>query len=185
METTIPQKVFDNFVVCPTTACWLWAGQIKENGYGTFHLFRGKKVYAHRYMYEAYRGPIPEGLQIDHLCRVKNCVNPWHLEPVTAAENLRRSRVARGVTRKVRVKTGHKKKDRCDCGSEYRIAPNGKKRCNPCSNRRQKEARKDPVKRERQYARSREWARKNKEYLAAYMADYHKRRKGVEGGWAR
>lgn len=165
-------------MVCPTTACWLWAGYLKPNGYASISLDRKHKVYAHRYVYERFRGPIPDGLQLDHLCRVRSCVNPWHLEPVTAAENLRRGRVARGVTRKVRVKTGHKTKPHCDCGGAYRVMTSGKKWCPACVNRRQREARKDPVKRERQYAARRKWAEANKEYLAAYMADYHKRRKG-------
>jgi hypothetical protein len=52
--------------------------------------------YAHRLVYRALRGPIPDGLTLDHLCRVPACVNPWHLEPVTAAENSRRDRIARG-----------------------------------------------------------------------------------------
>lgn len=65
--------------------CWLYTGTVNNRGYGTI-LGRG----AHRYFYEALVGPIPEGLTIDHLCRVKLCVNPAHLEPVTHEENNRR-----------------------------------------------------------------------------------------------
>jgi len=68
-----------------TGFCWLWRGRIDKDGYG--HL--GDRL-AHRLVYEALVGPIPKGLVIDHLCRIRNCVNPDHLEPVTVAENNRR-----------------------------------------------------------------------------------------------
>lgn len=76
--------------------CWLWTGRTKPDGYGVFKNKspdgRWVHVYAHRFSYEAVCGPIPEGLTIDHLCRVRNCVNPDHLDPVTRIENMRRSR---------------------------------------------------------------------------------------------
>lgn len=66
--------------------CWLWtAGQWGE-GYGRFWV-SGRPVSAHRFAYEFLVGPIPSGLQIDHLCRVRNCVNPAHMEPVTNRVN--------------------------------------------------------------------------------------------------
>ena len=67
--------------------CWVWTAFRMPNGYGQFD-----KQYAHRWAYEHLRGEIPEGLELDHLCRVRHCVNPWHLEPVTHAENHRRRR---------------------------------------------------------------------------------------------
>lgn len=72
--------------------CWLWQGALKPNGYGTLHVGgrAGKRLHAHRLAYELFVGPIPDGLQIDHLCRVRNCVNPEHLEAVTCRENLLR-----------------------------------------------------------------------------------------------
>ena len=71
-----------------TEGCWLWMGAL-AHGYG--RVKDGKKiVQAHRFAYELLRGPIPDGLQIDHLCRIPNCVNPEHMEPVTMSENLRR-----------------------------------------------------------------------------------------------
>ena len=63
--------------------CWRWTGPT-AGGYGRV------QIYAHRWMYEREVGPIPDGLQIDHLCRNPLCVNPEHLEPVTHAENQRR-----------------------------------------------------------------------------------------------
>ena len=70
--------------------CWLWTGATTDKGYGVF--WDGKLGRAHRWAYTHWRGPIPEGLTLDHLCQVKACVNPDHLEPVTALENYRRAR---------------------------------------------------------------------------------------------
>jgi hypothetical protein len=73
----------------PTGFCWLWKGNITVQGYGTQH-FESRTWTAHRLVYTALVGAIPAGLHLDHLCRVHNCVNPDHLEPVTPAENNRR-----------------------------------------------------------------------------------------------
>ena len=75
--------------------CWLWsAGRVKA-GYGCYSVWLGEgKVvahYAHRYAYRNLVGEVPNGLDLDHLCRNRLCVNPDHLEPVSRRENLRRS----------------------------------------------------------------------------------------------
>lgn len=69
--------------------CWIFHGAINDMGYGVVGV-QGRNVRAHRITYETFVGLIPEGLDIDHLCRVRACCNPQHLEPVTRAENLLR-----------------------------------------------------------------------------------------------
>jgi len=70
--------------------CWIWQGALNSKGYGSVGNGEGSSSLTHRVMYEAHVGPIPEHLQIDHLCRVKACCNPAHLEAVTQQENIRR-----------------------------------------------------------------------------------------------
>ena len=70
--------------------CWEWGGYRDEKGYGQKR-HRGRVDKAHRWAYETFVAPIPAGLEIDHLCRNRGCVNPAHLEPVTHQENLRRA----------------------------------------------------------------------------------------------
>lgn len=72
-----------------TDTCWLWKGGRRNHGYGGFTISQ-HKYQAHRVAYELLVGPIPDGLTLDHLCRVRLCVNPDHLEPVTNKENVRR-----------------------------------------------------------------------------------------------
>ena len=72
--------------------CWIWRWYVHSSGYGMVRV-EGRARYAHRVVYEQLRGPVPDGLELDHLCRVRRCVNPEHLEPVTRSENLRRSPV--------------------------------------------------------------------------------------------
>lgn len=71
--------------------CMLWQGALNYAGYGHLRV-GGRLTGVHRIAYELAVGPIPAGLEIDHLCAVRNCVNPAHLEPVTHEENLRRAR---------------------------------------------------------------------------------------------
>jgi hypothetical protein len=79
----------------PTTACVIWSGCIQANGYGRVN----GRGYAHRVAYEQVHGPIPRGLHIDHICRVRSCVNPEHLEAVSQKENNRRAQAARSHCR--------------------------------------------------------------------------------------
>jgi hypothetical protein len=82
-----------------SNGCWIWQGGQNDQGYGTF--FDGRTRRAHRWSFEHFRGPIPPGMPLDHLCRVRLCVNPWHLEVVTASENARRRDHNRGEVRPI------------------------------------------------------------------------------------
>lgn len=76
--------------------CWLWTGSTdKMSGYGRIRIDRSTK-YVHRVSYELMVGDIPEGLHLDHLCRNRACVNPYHLDPVTSGVNTRRSPITHG-----------------------------------------------------------------------------------------
>jgi hypothetical protein len=85
--------------------CWEWK-YVNWAGYGGFR-YDGRRMGAHRAAYELLVGPIPDGMDIDHLCRNRRCVNPAHLQPVTRSENLSRGEVGRWNTRKTHCPKGH------------------------------------------------------------------------------
>ena len=73
-----------------STSCWLWTGGHNDGGYPLFFA-NGLDVYAHRWAWQQVNGPVPDGLELDHICRNRGCVRPSHLEAVTHLENMRRS----------------------------------------------------------------------------------------------
>jgi len=86
------EERFWSFVV-KTDTCWLWTGRLVTGGYGMFAITHDTSIMAHRFAYELLIGPVPEGLELDHIwprCQNKNCVRPDHLEPVTRGENAHR-----------------------------------------------------------------------------------------------
>ncbi len=86
--------------------CWLWTAADNNNGYGVF--WNGERqTYAHIFAYVLLVGPIPENLEPDHLCRVRSCVRPFHLEPVTHLENVRRGKAGAWQAAKTHCPSGH------------------------------------------------------------------------------
>lgn len=88
MEQKYLARFTAKYEVCPDTGCWLWTAARAGAGYGVMNV-DGKMRYAHRLSHEHFAGPIPEGMQIHHECRVKLCCNPSHLRVVTPMENTR------------------------------------------------------------------------------------------------
>lgn len=85
------ERIVTKFEAKDGASCWNWTGALNENGYGKIGMPGISPVYAHRLMYELCVGPIPKGLEIDHLCFNRRCVNPGHLEAVTRLQNVRRA----------------------------------------------------------------------------------------------
>ena len=111
-----------------TDGCWIWKASTESNGYGCI-LIRRKAQVAHRLAYEWTKGPIPEGKELDHLCRNRRCVNPDHLEPVTCRENILRGNAPSAKqARQTHCKRGHPL-----FGSNLYLEPNGRRRrCRQC-----------------------------------------------------
>lgn len=110
--------------VTKTETCWLWTGYTSSDNYGRFNVGNHRPVLAHRFAYALSGGLIPDGLQLDHLCRVRNCVNPDHLEVVTNRENTLRGLHGQLITH-------------CPRGHEYtdvntRFRKNGHRVCRTC-----------------------------------------------------
>ena len=94
-------------LVLDENGCWLVTGSLATTGYGQVR-HNGRHTSTHRVSYEYFRGEIPSHLQVDHLCRVRHCANPWHMELVTRAENvLRGEGLSAQNARKTHCKRGH------------------------------------------------------------------------------
>ncbi len=128
------QRLFNK--IKRTSDCWEWTAYKTQGGYGQIRGEDQKMIYAHRAVYELLVGEIPEGLQIDHLCRNRSCVNPDHLEPVTAKENIRR-----GIGIGVGVGISNSRRKKTHCKNDHLLkSPNllkrsgGERMCRVCWN---------------------------------------------------
>jgi hypothetical protein len=122
--TTPEERLLAQTIKVPLTPCWFWTGR-SSHGYGEF-MHQGSKYRAHRVSYEMHVGAIPQGLVLDHLCETPCCVNPWHLEPVTRVENVKRH-----YRRQTHCKRGHPLS-----GDNLRVKRrgNGVRECKTCGN---------------------------------------------------
>lgn len=149
---------FWNHVDKQANGCWLWTGAT-SNGYGKAGAGgrAGGTRRAHRIVYESIHGPVPVGLDLDHLCRVRNCVNPAHLEPVTRQENLRRSPLTSAG------------KTHCVKGHSLGTAnpKTGRRLCRECHREWDRARRQEPLRREQVRLASRESKRRHRAALKA------------------
>lgn len=131
-DPRLPARFWSKVEVDKETGCFVWTAYVQKDGYGQFN-WGGAKL-AHRVAYSELVGPIPEGMEIDHVkargCTSRACVNPLHLEPVTHQENVDRGDLSQNGERN-RVKT------HCPVGHEYseqntRYRRNGERVCREC-----------------------------------------------------
>ena len=118
--------------------CWEWRSSRTTRGYGRFKMGpRGapRAISAHRVAWVLKHGPVPDGLELDHICRNHACVRPSHLEPVTHAENVRRGLVAEVSGRRARMRTHCKRGHPFDVANTY-MAPLGRS-CRACHRQRE------------------------------------------------
>lgn len=145
--------------VLKTETCWIWIGAKSMTGYGRFRNER-KIIPAHRWSYEHSTGKIPDGMVIDHICRVHSCVRPDHLRVVSSKENVL---CGNGVTARNALKT------RCLKGHQYdnkntRIKKGGGRGCRECN----RELDRNPSAKRKEY---------EKRYMKIYNKEYKKRRR--------
>jgi HNH endonuclease len=91
LRTRDPVRRFEERIIKDENGCWIWQGKVSPWGRAVFKV-NAQTVYVHKWAYEYYRGPVPDGLVLDHLCKTPICVNPDHMEAVTVLENNRRAR---------------------------------------------------------------------------------------------
>ena len=111
--------------------CWVWTARVHGAGYAYLSV-GGKKVRVHRLTYELLVGPIPDGLELDHLCRVRHCVNPAHLEPVTHAVNMDRGEIRERQHEAMRAITHCPRGHAYDEANTY-VNPRGERNCRACA----------------------------------------------------
>ncbi len=95
----LPDRIQSKISPEPNSGCWLWTAFTNRAGYGMVYSLErtAQNRLAHRVVYEAIKGPIPDRMTLDHLCNMPACVNPDHLEPVTRSENTKRARRNKGT----------------------------------------------------------------------------------------
>ena len=133
MKRTIMQRFADKVRIDPETGCWEWTGAKDRNGYGQFKTqFRGKQWKTHRFSYEMFVGPIPEGAIMDHgrACRNRGCCNPVHVYPTDMKENFSTSvdHAAKVLASRTHASCGH------EFTEENTYREGNSRRCRACRN---------------------------------------------------
>lgn len=126
IRPSLEERFWNKVMPEPNSGCWLWDASTTPDGYGKF-VVNGNLQPAHRFSYELNVGKIPEGLHLDHLCRVPQCVNPDHLEPVTRSENVRRGKCVALHVFKTHCPHGHEY-----AGDNLYVNPDGRRICRTC-----------------------------------------------------
>lgn len=129
-------KFLDRVSSEPNTGCWLWSGSVSKNGYGVLTIgsrsdATRRRVYAHRIAYLLYKGEIPKGLEPDHKCRVRSCVNPDHLEAVTRSVNTKRG-LAPTLLAAINGSKTHCKNGHAFTPDNTYLRPTGGRSCREC-----------------------------------------------------
>ncbi len=137
MIESLPVDLRKRIVVYGPTGCWIWTGAVTSAGYGNLYIGGGRSgpryATAHRFIYELFVGPVPPAFDLDHLCRVRQCCNPMHVEPVTRRENLRRGGVLDALTA-----ASKQRGQRTQCGRGHELNDdnlyihNGRRHCRAC-----------------------------------------------------
>ena len=135
LDSRLPERFWNKVQPCPITGCWLWVGATGKNGHAQLRN-QGKTDYSYRVSYRTLVGSIPSGLELDHLCRTTQCVNPQHLEPVTHEENMRRSPLGfqnNKTQRELSARSRAKASPLCKNGHPFDKRIGGKKPQSACS----------------------------------------------------
>ena len=122
------QRLLSRLIIDPETGCLLWTGTLNNGGYGEIKA-NGRTSKVHRVMWQMLEGPIPDGMELDHLCRVRSCASIAHLEVVTRQVNTLRGESPAAA---------HARQTHCDSGHEFDLvntywAPNGQRFCRTCT----------------------------------------------------
>ena len=137
-DDPLPDFLWRRVLPEPNSGCWLWTGALNRLGYGVVHSRKRGGKFAHRLAYQVWRGEIPAKFDIDHLCRVRCCINPDHLEAVTHQENVRRGNLSQVSAARAAKRT------HCPQGHPYDAANTGRTKegartCRACTRARHRD----------------------------------------------
>ena len=129
MKTPLVERLDKRIRRSKKSGCWIWTAMLNADGYAIFE-YQDKTFSVHRWQYLQIHGEIPDGKELDHLCRVRHCVNPDHLEPVTHAENVARGQAGINMKLKTHCPAGHSYDDL----NTYIYPKTGSRGCKKCRN---------------------------------------------------